>query len=230
MTQIEAPEPEASRPVLHVHVDQLPTPKRTLRQRLGAVAIGVISFVLGAFAQPAASWAFDAIGEKVNPPAQCKTGISPLAGDPGVRSGLVVVMRPSTNIGCFTTGPVDLVDGQDFSGYVYWRNPSAEQQDDVTLSMTLPDGVSLVPGTTVVVNSKAPSGGALGDDFASTGYNFGSYSGHANFWVQFDLHFDEPASSGCGENRFAVFAHRLQSNARGAQLSEAGVLRHVKAC
>lgn len=229
MTQPEAPEASDSTPVIHVHVDQ-PTLPRTRRRIILTTLSVVASFILGAFSPPIAEKIVDHFESAMNPPAPCPGSTGVIPEDYGVRSDIIIAIRPSTTIGCFRPAPLELVDGQDFSGWIEWKNHSAKQQDGVVLRLNLPSGVTLVPKTSIVVNSKAPKGGPIGEQLTTTGYDFGSYAPDGNFWVQYDLHFDAPSTMKCGMNRFALFGERLESKASGAQLREAAPLEYRRAC
>lgn len=230
MTQPEEPEAADSAPVIHVHIDQ-PTPTRARRRTVLTTLSLVVSFVLGAFTPPIAGKVVDHFDSVMNPPVACHGSSGFLEKDYGVRSDIIIMIRPSTTIGCFKAEPVHLVDGQDFSGWIEWKNHSTKQQDGVVLRLNLPEGVTLVPRTSILVTSKHPHGGPpLGEQLTTTGYNFGSYAPEGNFWVQYDLHFDAPSSMKCGLNRFALFGERLESKSSGAQLTEAAPLDYTRAC
>ena len=69
---------------------------------------------------------------------------------------------------------------------VQYKNVGEAQQNDVTFRDTLPAGLSYVTGSTMLINSKNPSGSVTSDNIANgTGINVGSYTTNANALVRF---------------------------------------------
>jgi len=190
-----------------------------------AGAIGLV--ILGALLHPA--------GERLvghlypAAPASCSNDAQYLTNDYGSNSGLRLQLRASSSSGCFTAKGTEVLEGQNFSGFLEWRNRSEGRQDNVSLKMLLPDGVTLMPGTSVLVNGKDTEGAEIGDGLgASTGINLGSYGPGASFFIQFTLHFSAAPSVTCGRNVMPISAYRFAFE--GPQLHESVPITHLVAC
>jgi uncharacterized repeat protein (TIGR01451 family) len=84
---------------------------------------------------------------------------------------------------------------------VIYTNTGTTQQDDVTITDTLPQGVTYVPGSTLIANTK--TGGsykATLDGVTSNGLNIGSYSAAGNAYVKFSAKVADNIALTCGTN------------------------------
>lgn len=203
--------------------------KKKQRRRVLAAFEAVGLLVLGGLIPPTVAWIYGRIDKAtVDAPAVCKDAPQLLPNDHGVSSDVRLLVRPSTTSGCFMATRVDLLTGQDFSGFIEWTNRTSKREDNVSIKLALPDGLSVVPGTSVFVASNHPKGAKFSDGIATSGLNVGSYAPGGNFYIQFDLHFTAPASMRCGTNRFAIFGYRVAF--RGPELNESVPLTYLRAC
>lgn len=191
-------------------------------------ALGAVGLIItGALLAPVAEKVVELLWPTLTAP--CSDRETFLPNDHGVNSGLRLSLRPSTSTGCFTSAGISALEGQDFSGFLEWTNLSDEQQDDVAVKMLLPDGVTIVPNTSVLVTSKTPTGALISDDLVtSTGINVGSYGPGGNFIVQFTLHFSAPATTTCGTNDMPISAYRFGFD--GPQLHETVPVTYHRSC
>ena len=90
------------------------------------------------------------------------------------------------------------------SVFVEYMNTGGFQQDDVTFRVTLPDGLALVPGTSVMFNSVVPEGALVSDNLPGAGINIGSYASGGNAFVFFEVQTGEAELFPCGESREVV--------------------------
>ena len=188
-------------------------------------AVGLI--IIGALLAPVAERVIALVWPTLTAP--CSDTDKFLPNDHGVNSGLRLQLRPSSSTGCFTSAGISALEGQDFSGFLEWRNLGDQQQDNVSVKMLLPDGVTLVPNTSVLVTSKTPTGASISDDLVtSTGVNLGSYAPGGNFIVQFTLHFSAPATMTCGKNELPISAYRFAFD--GPQLHETVPISYQRSC
>lgn len=122
-----------------------------------------------------------------------------------------------------------MLEGQDFSAFLEWRNLGENQQDDVSLKLLLPDGVSLVPGTSVLVTGTNRDGVVIGDGLStSRGVNLGSYAPGGNLIVQFTLHFSAVTATSCGTTELPLAAYRFAFD--GPQLHETVPIALARVC
>lgn len=76
--------------------------------------------------------------------------------------------------------------GETVDYLIQYKNTGSTQQDNVVIKDTLPAGMTYVAGSTVLGNSKAPTGAKISDNVTTTsGVNIGSYATGANAWVIF---------------------------------------------
>jgi hypothetical protein len=87
--------------------------------------------------------------------------------------------------------------GDTFEVLAWWRNFTDSQVNDVTLEAYLPDGFSLVPGTTTLINSNNPDGMKISDNVVGAGVNVGSYLHGANAVVMFQVRMSPQMTAPC---------------------------------
>lgn len=75
--------------------------------------------------------------------------------------------------------------GETVDYLVQYKNTGTTQQDNVMISDKLPAGMTYVAGSSVLGNSKYPSGIKTNDGITAGGINVGSYATGANAWVIF---------------------------------------------
>lgn len=75
--------------------------------------------------------------------------------------------------------------GETVDYLVQYKNVGQTQQDNVVVKDTLPAGMNYVAGSTILGNSKNPSGVKTNDGVTTTGLNIGSYAPNGNAWVIF---------------------------------------------
>ena len=91
--------------------------------------------------------------------------------------------------------------GETVDYLVQYKNTGDTQQDNVVVKDQLPTGESYVAGTSVLGNSKTPSGATISDNVTTTGVNIGSYAAGANGWVIFSAKVaDNDSLPTCGPN------------------------------
>lgn len=92
---------------------------------------------------------------------------------------------------------------------IVYTNTGTTQQDNITVSDTLPKGVSYVAGSTLVANSK--TGGsykATVDGVTTNGLNIGSYGPQGNAYVKFSAKVSENSDLlKCGDNSLNNVGH-----------------------
>lgn len=81
---------------------------------------------------------------------------------------------------------VDAKAGETVQYRIKYSNTGQVQQDNVTVKDTLPNGVSYVPGTTMVYNTATPNGFKASDNVTTGGINIGSYAPGSTAYVMFD--------------------------------------------
>lgn len=95
---------------------------------------------------------------------------------------------------------------------VIYTNTGTTQQDNVTLSDTLPKNVSYVTGSALVANAKT-SGAyqATSDGITTTGLNIGSYGPTSNAYFKFSAKVADESSLACGANTLVNTARATTS-------------------
>lgn len=82
---------------------------------------------------------------------------------------------------------------------IEYRNTSSSRHRDVAFGVDLPDGFSLVPNTTVIINGTYPDGvAAESNNVASGGIDVGHYAPNSNAFVIFDVALPYERRMECG--------------------------------
>jgi uncharacterized repeat protein (TIGR01451 family) len=82
-----------------------------------------------------------------------------------------------------------------------YQNTGNTTQNKVIARDTLPEHMTIVPGTTTLTNTTNPSGVTVpSDDIASGGINIGSYAAGANAYISFQAKVDGADKLACGTN------------------------------
>ena len=108
---------------------------------------------------------------------------------------------------------------------VEYRNTGASQQNNVVFRVTLPSGFSLVPGTTVSINSNTPEGLRVSDHVSKEGVNLGSYASGAAAYLIFHVQAGDPKKFDCGEDRGVLIFRIDTDNGTKAANSMLSVVR-----
>lgn len=84
-----------------------------------------------------------------------------------------------------------------------YRNVGSTRQDNVVMRDTLPENMSYVDNSTVLGNSKHPSGAAVTDNnlTKANGINIGSYDSKGNAWVIFSAKVADKEKLPCGPSK-----------------------------
>lgn len=96
---------------------------------------------------------------------------------------------------------VEATPGSTVQYRIVYQNTGTTQQDNVMLRDILPQGVSYVPGSSLLANSV--TGGVYktaSDGIASNGYNAGSYQPNGNVFFKFSAKLPEKSALECGTN------------------------------
>jgi hypothetical protein len=189
--------------------------------------LAVLLLLVGAIASPVAQRMVDNVWPvAISPPAGCWDKGNP--GESGVNApALLFFVRPSSS-SCYTTSVSPLVDGQDVLGIAGFVNRSARQEDNVSIRLELPPGMTLVPGTSRAFNARYPNGVAITDELAGRGINFGSYKAGANYYLEFELRYSEPVGLTCGVHYLGAFLSRIASNSPAVR--ETVTFTYTKPC
>lgn len=93
--------------------------------------------------------------------------------------------------------------GETVDYLIQYKNAGDTQQDNVVVKDQLPAGETYVAGSSVLGNSKTPSGAKISDGVTTaTGVNIGSYAAGANGWVIFSAKVaDNDNLPTCGANK-----------------------------
>ena len=75
--------------------------------------------------------------------------------------------------------------GETVDYLIQYKNTGDIQQDNVVVKDTLPASLTYVDGTSILGNSKTPTGAKISDNVTKGGVNIGSYAAGANAWVIF---------------------------------------------
>lgn len=178
---------------------------------MGAAA-AVALLVLGALINPIGQRVVDArYPKEVKPPVLCTTSGTSNAGAQSNQTSLKLLVRESSS-SCYSNRAPNLVDGQDLQFVASWKNMSEKQQDNVSVFLELPKGMTLIPGTSYGANATNPDGLKLDGDITLDGINMGSYAANANFYITFATHFEVNRSMPCGAAKAGVFLSRIGSS------------------
>lgn len=122
-----------------------------------------------------------------------------------------------------------VVDGQDIDFVGSWVNGSDIVQRNVVIRADLPQGLTLVPDTSFVLNANNRNGPHVTDAVATpSGIDVGSYTPKSNVLIAFQAHFQASAALSCGTHNVGVFFERV--NPSGPRLRQVVVLTYVKPC
>jgi uncharacterized repeat protein (TIGR01451 family) len=93
--------------------------------------------------------------------------------------------------------------GETVDYLIQYKNTGSTQQDNVVVKDTLPAGMTYVAGSTVLGNSKTPTGAKISDNLTTTsGVNIGSYAAGANGWIIYSAKVAANDSlPTCGDNK-----------------------------
>lgn len=91
--------------------------------------------------------------------------------------------------------------GETVDYLVQYKNTGDTQQDNVVVKDTLPAGETYVDGSSVLGNTKTPSGAKISDNVTKGGVNIGSYAAGANAWVIFSAKVANDNLPTCGDNK-----------------------------
>jgi len=208
-----------------------PLQNRTMPEiTVGAVVLIFITAVLTSWIQWGSGHAESAVDAAVSAkaPSSCPDPHPSIPYDNGVQSGLYLVVLQFPSARCYSTSGPALVDGQDVSALAEWDNTTRKRQDDLQLQVTLPDGMVLVPGTSVYTNGSHRKGVKMSDNLVGPGVNLGSYDSGTNVYIQFQVQFRAPASMKCGVNHFGMNLTRIDSPS--PPLNETVSFTYAKAC
>lgn len=91
--------------------------------------------------------------------------------------------------------------GETVDYLIQYKNTGDTQQDNVVVKDTLPAGETYVAGSSILGNSKTPTGAKISDNVVNGGVNIGSYAAGANGWVIFSAKLaDNDNLPVCGAN------------------------------
>lgn len=109
---------------------------------------------------------------------------------------------------------VDVKANQTVDYKIQYKNTGSVQQDNVIIKDTLPKGVSYIPGSTYLSNSKTNSQWQKVDDDGVTGkgINIGSYAPGGNAYVKFSAKIDKLGELECGPNTLTNTAEAQTDN------------------
>ena len=80
---------------------------------------------------------------------------------------------------------IDVKSGDIVEYKIRIQNASTYTVENVNVFDVLPDGMTYIPGSTVLFNTDYPSGSALADGITTTGKNIGAYAPNGEACVQF---------------------------------------------
>ena len=123
----------------------------------------------------------------------------------------------------------DAQPGETVDFLVKYKNTGEAQQNDVTFRDTLPTGLSYVNGSTMLINSKNPSGSVTSDNIANgTGINVGSYTSGANALVRFSAKVaTNDQLPKCGEN---VLTNKAKVTTGGGSIEDTATVTVTREC
>lgn len=113
-------------------------------------------------------------------------------------------VRPAAG-GCWTLEHSPTSPGDHLSYLLRYENVSDDVQRDVAISLNLPPGVRLVPGTTTIVNGNHPDGrSAETNALDSGGIDIGNYNPGAVGYVIVDAALPPAGELQCGHTTFTT--------------------------
>ena len=92
---------------------------------------------------------------------------------------------------------------------IEYKNTGTIQQNNVVIKDVLPKGVSYIPGSTLIANSKTGSQWkpAESDAITTGGINIGSYAPGGNAFVKFSAKINDLSALDCGDNKLVNTAY-----------------------
>lgn len=100
--------------------------------------------------------------------------------------------------------------GEKVDFLISYQNTGTVQQDNVIIKDALPGGMSYVAGSTILANSKHPTGTPDKDGVTTTGANIGSYAPRGNAALRFSATIDKLEK--CGTNELVNYGTIITPN------------------
>ncbi len=116
---------------------------------------------------------------------------------------------------------------------VEFENTGSVDLSKVTFRDRLPEGVTLVPGTTLLVNNANPNGVTMADTIGQEGFNTGLYGAGAKATLTYKVKVNEDAVANgvCGTNSFVntIFVDHSDGTS-GGELTDSSTLEIERVC
>lgn len=125
---------------------------------------------------------------------------------------------------------VEVKNGGTVDYKIQYKNTGSTQQDNVVIKDTLPKGVSYIPGSTYLSNSKTNSQWQKVDDDGVTGkgINIGSYAPGGNAYVKFSAKVDKLGELECGPNKLTNTAEAQTDNGNKSDTADVVVKKECE--